>query len=159
MTRRGGILFEMLIAVAIFVGAGTLTLQIVGNGFDGLERTHRHQLAVDLARSKLAELEAGMININDLTNGVIETVGSLEMVDMSAPVGLDTPQEEWLVEADTSRTEFSGLTLVELTVFFGPEDDAPSVTLRRLVRLREQSVDEYEQDELIEDLPMETTGP
>jgi len=61
---------------------------------------------------------------------------------------------------ETSRSEFQGLTLVELTVReitaeTGP-DEAPagaSFTLRQLMALRETDAEAYEVDEMLEGLP------
>ncbi len=152
MTRRGAILFELLVALAIFAGAAALTLSVVGNSVAALGRLHDRQLAMDAARSKMAELEAGLININDLLDAPLESIGSIDLYDFNAgpPVsGLGS----WRVEASTEVAPWRGLTLVEIRIYTSSEATAPAATLRRLVRLRDALVEEYREDEMLEGLP------
>lgn len=152
MIRRGAILFEMLVSIAVFTGAGMLTLSVVGNSYASFARAQKQRLALDLARSKLAELEADLISIGDLAADTIDTVGSLEF-------GGDPLEEvsgEWRMEVDTRRTEYANLTLVSVTVYPPPDsefDEPAGVTLRQLVRLRDERVENFEQDDLIRGLP------
>ena len=67
-----------------------------------------------------------------------------------------------IIDIDTEPTEFTGLTLVELTVsedredLFGDEETTIiSFTLRQFVSLRDEETEEYELDELMRDLPPE----
>src|SRR5512145_1515697 len=123
--RRGGILFEVMLAVALFGGAAAFTLGAVRSVLTTLDRTRRQQEAVDLARTKLAELEAGFISLAELSADSIEG---------------------WALESKSNRSEFANLTLVELTVREqAPHGQAPeqavSFTLRQLVALRPDEAD------------------
>jgi hypothetical protein len=162
----GGVLIEIVIAVALFVGAAGFTLGAMRGVFDGMEREDRRLLAVDLARSLMAELEAGSINLADLRGPIDGRVGSLRA---SAASGASEDSLEggagshrrWRVETRTERSRFTGLSLVEITVReVGEQDSASdesgdviSVTLRALMPLRESAPEEYQQDDLVEDLP------
>ena len=128
-----------------------------------LDRSRRQAVAVDLARAKMAELEAGLVTIAELREGApIESVGSIESyAGDEAYTSLDT-QELWVIEIDTEPTEFTGLTLVELTVsedrddpYGDDETGVISFTLRQLLALRDEEVEEYELDELMRGLPPE----
>jgi len=153
--RRGGILLEVMVSMAIFIAAAAFVLSATRNVFSGLERSMRDQQAVDLARSKMAELDAELVSIMDLRDGVIRSVGSIEAYrDEDGPVD---SRPAWIIEVSTERSEHANLTLVELTV---REDrvgeDAARYTLRQLIRLREEDAEAYEEDDLLEGLP---TGP
>lgn len=150
--RRGAVLFEILVALAIFVAAGLLTMQVMQNAYRSILDTGDRQLAVDIARSKMAELEAGIIDITRMRSDIIMELGSIEsIIDESRPGGV--PDEElWRLEVDTQRSEYDGLTLVILHVVRGFDDNELRVTLRQLMRLREGPVEEFEQDEMMDGL-------
>ena len=163
---RGGVLIEVVLAVALFVGAAGFTLGAMRSVFNAMNREDRRLLAVDLARSLLAELETGMINLSDLRGIIDGRIGSLRDSPGTMSANSDSgesgqPQPLWRVEVHTERSRFPGLSLVELTVRETREqrelDDESgemiSVTLRQLMPLREAAPEEYKQDELIEGLP------
>lgn len=112
----------------------------------------RDQQAVDLARSKMAELDVGLLGIMDLRDSEIRRIGSIDTYAGDNGSGGGRPS--WITEVSTQRTGHSNLTLVELTV---REDDraadAAHHTLRQLIRLREDDAEEYEEDDLLEGLP------
>jgi hypothetical protein len=120
--------------MAIFVGAAGFALAACRSALDAIARAKDEQQAIDLARARMAELELGSITLADLRDGVIESIGSFQELDAAA-------LSRWRVEVATSRTEYAGLTLVELTVReetpAGPDDPAAArFTLRQLMRLR-----------------------
>lgn len=152
MKRQGGILLEVMLSMAIFVAAAAFILSATRNVFSGLERSVREQQAVDLARSKMAELDAGLINIMDLRDNTIRSIGSIDTLGDEDGRAADRPS--WITEVATQRTEHANLTLVELTVRENRDGaDAARHTLRQLIRLREQDAEEYEADDLLEGLP------
>lgn len=132
---RGAVLFEIMLAVALFGGAAAFTLAAVRSALATLDQTQRQQEAVDLARSKLAELDAGIITEFDVHGNWVDG---------------------WLLELQTRRTEFTGLSLIELTVREHPDpagpppSDAVSYTLRQLMELRATGAQSYQEDELSE---------
>src|SRR5689334_1325304 len=87
---KGGVLFEVLLAVALFAGAAALALGCVKSVFSALDRTRREQEAVDVARSRMAELESGMITLADLRGQTVETMGSMSE-QSSGGAGAETP--------------------------------------------------------------------
>jgi hypothetical protein len=119
--RRGGVLFEVVLSVALFGGAAVFALSAARNTLASLERMRLQQMAIDLAKSKMAELETGLITLADLRDA-------------------DGEREKWTFDLHTSRTEFTDLTLVELTVrqnVAETEHENPmAFTLRQLVVLR-----------------------
>jgi hypothetical protein len=150
-------LFEVMLAVALFVGAGAFCLSVTRSLFGALDRVQREQLALDLARSKLAEVEAGLISVTDLRGTWSGAVGSHEP---AAELDSARAARTWAIDATTTRSEHPGLSLLELTVTEETEDlgaagvvNPISVTIRQLVALRELEPEAYEQDELLEGLP------
>lgn len=154
---RGGVLFEVMLAVALFVGAAAFTLASVRSVTRTLERTRLQQEAVDLARSRLAELEAGLTTLGGLRG---ETDGGDDSLASDDDIAASNAPQRWRLEVSTARSEFGNLTLVELTVIenLAPEaEDAGEspmrYTLRQLVALREDAGEPFEQDEMMQGLP------
>lgn len=150
---RGAILLEVMLAIGLFVGAAAFCLGVTRSLFASLERTDRRRLAIDLARSKLAELEAGLITVQELRGEWSGGVGSRQDDELETAASGPT----WEINAVTTRTEYRGLSLIELTITevppdAGVESDVVSFTLRQLVALREQDPEAYEVDEMLEGL-------
>lgn len=166
--RGGGILFELLLSIALFVGAGSFVLGSLKSVFQRLERTAQSQFALDLARSKLAELELGLVTINDLHEEVVEGLGSVETFEPPVTAGPFDPPE-WVVDVETERSSFRGLTLVTVRVRLETFDQAPGTfagstdealaTIRQLVRLHGEDADEFLEDDLLDGLPIEEASP
>ena len=155
--RRGALLLEVLLSIALFAGAAAFALGASRSVFDALDRGRRQQEAVDIARSKMAELEAGFITVRDLRSQWTGEIGSFQPdLDFDARhSGL-----RWTIEVQTFPSEFGGLNLVELTVTeaAGQASDVGgfvpmSFTLRQLMPPREAEVEAYQEDELLEGLP------
>lgn len=154
--NRGGILFEIMLSIAIFSGAALFTLRAVSNALSAFDRSARRQQAMDVARSTLAELEVGLVTIADLRD---RTERTLARDADGQRDRLDTNDDEphWVIEIETERTEYAGLTLVELIVRESSggdsaEADAISITLRQLMTLTSETPEPYREDELVEDL-------
>ncbi|RLS96729.1 MAG: hypothetical protein DWI12_01475 [Planctomycetota bacterium] len=64
--RRGGILLELLLAIAMFAGAATFTMSALRSALDGVRRAELRARACDLAASKLAQLDAGLVSASEL---------------------------------------------------------------------------------------------
>ncbi len=162
-SRRGGVLFEVLLSIALFVGGGSFALSAMRTVFDVIDRSRREQFAVDLARSKMAELEAGLVNLRDLRDH--EWIGDVGSLEADTDFDESSTGPVWNIDIDTTRTEFDGLNLVEITVRevnvdrFADDAGMVSYTLRQLMPLREEDVEAYQQDELIQDLPEEGDQP
>lgn len=133
MDRRGGILLETLIAVAVFTAAAALLLRTSTEAIAALDVAERRSMAVDLARSAIARLEAGAVNLTDLRAGRV------------TPEGEAPALEETLfrVQVATRRSAFTGLTVVEVAVHDreASADAAPLAMLRQLVELRREDAE------------------
>ena len=157
MNRRGGILLEVLFAITLFVVAALAILKATGQASRSVERAAVLQRAVDMATTRMAELEAGLISLADLRS--IDDFVRPEFGAFN-----DAPAENRLrIEASTDRSAHGGLSLVELKVLDAEEvavDGGARIvfTLRQLVRLREGAIDSYESDDLFEDLPDEASS-
>jgi type II secretory pathway component PulJ len=135
------VLFEVVLAVALFAGTGAFALASIKTVFAALDRSRREQELVDLARSRMAELEAGLVNLNDL-RGEADAVTASGSESANDRINDLTRGERsrWSLDVQTSRTEFTGLTLVEITANETnpavPEAQRLSYTLRQLMALR-----------------------
>ena len=139
-TRRGGILLEVVLAIALFAGAAAFALASVRSVFNTLEQARLLQEAIDLARSKMSELEAGLITLADLRGNDPQQIGSFDLRG-------DWQDDEfpWQIDVATQRSEFTGLSLVELTVIRNDPHEQPTrYTLRQLISLREADTEEFE---------------
>jgi len=153
--RRGAVLLEMLLAMALFVASAAMLSQLHASITGGIHRASLRIEAADLARRALAELELGIVTISDLRTmrWRTEQVQSrqdrtLGMEDLAEPAS-------WHVQVHTERTPYPGLTLIELTVMHIEADGADAawrasaqgelqtggevrVTLRQLIRLQSE---------------------
>ena len=149
-TRRGWLLLEMMIALAIFVGTAFVVLGSIRQGISAVQRTRERARAVDLARSTMAKLEAGLGTATNLSGPVPAWQASDASADADGAAPFDenaaagfadapAPPTLWEVEVSTLPGQFPGLTHVAVTVV---KHDAPgsngvaiSFTLHQLVRL------------------------
>jgi len=159
--HRGAILLEVLLAIGLFAGAATFCLGVTKSLFSAFDRTDRRRMAIDLARSKLAELEAGLITVQDLRGEWSGGVGSRADDDERETAAFGPI---WEIDVNTTQTEYRGLSLIELTITAVPPDGVPeshvvSFTLRQLVALREQDPEAYEMDEMLEGLDIDGDVP
>ena len=141
-------LLEVMLSIALFVGAAAFCLAASRSLFSSLDRAGRRHRAADLARSKLAELEAGLTSIQDLRGEWRGDVGSRTRDATSLG---DTAPAHWQMDVRTVPSPYRGLALVELTV--SEEPDPVSFTLRQLMALRQPDVEQYQPDELSRGLP------
>ena len=152
MRYAGGILLEVLVSLALFVGASLAILRATGQASDSVDRAAILQQAVDLATTRMSELQIGLVSEGDLRSDAIQPRAEFGAFDFS-------PAEQRLrIEASTERTPWEGLTLVRLSVLDSEQIAADGgartiFTLRRILRLREGAIDAYENDEILEDLP------
>lgn len=132
--RRAGILLEVMVALAIFVAAAIAVLAMVDRSAASLAEARRQRAAVDLARSAMSKLEAGLATPETL-NGPVpawseensETIGDAP----AAPSG-------WELRISTEPTSFAGLTLVTVEAVRASQAGdrvLTSFTLRQFVRL------------------------
>jgi hypothetical protein len=63
---RGGVLLELLLAIALFVMAASFTLSSLRSALDSMRRADLRARAYDAAASRLAELDAGLLAVGDL---------------------------------------------------------------------------------------------
>jgi len=63
---RGGVLLELLVAIAIFAAGAAMTLSALQSALDAVRRAEERAMAEDLAASRLAELDAGLVSIGEL---------------------------------------------------------------------------------------------
>ncbi len=160
LRRRGGILLEVLVAIAIFAATAGVVLGMISDALAALSRSQERAAAVDVARSALARLEAGLLTITDLRAGrVTSRLDESPDADSGAEADVGTDRGDrnddavragLAVDVSTRRADWSGLSLIELRVrrIDADPDSAPLCTLRQLVRLREASEESTPSDPL-----------
>jgi hypothetical protein len=125
--RRGAILLDAVLSIAIFVASGTAILTWTGRSLTNLERAHLRQQACELARTGMSRLEAGLDTPRTLNGTVKFEDGS------SAPPG------RWELHVETDQSALTGLAAVAVTARRLEEGRSETViasyTLRQLVRL------------------------
>jgi len=121
MKQRGSVLLEVLLATAVFSFAGIVVLGVIDGAVADGARAARRSLAMDVARSQLARMEAG--------------ISENSQDDRSVP-GLR-------VESRMEPSDFPGLTLAVVEVYDeqpdGRSDEATTdpprlAVLRQLMR-------------------------
>lgn len=164
--RRGGVLLEVMVALAILMMSAMTIGGIVIDSINGMVRTRRTMQACDLARSTMAQIEAGLLDPSSISGPIARWDSSRllmemeEMAEMAGGEGMEpdpmggaampvSPDEEgeelWSVEVETEPTEASGLYLVTVTAWLGmavaPDQREASYTLRQVVRLGAEADD------------------
>lgn len=148
---RGALLMEMMLALAVFVGAALAILSAMGQSAASLAAARERQRAMDLARSAMSRIEAGIETAETLNGPVPEWQDEESTSEFD-----DAPPEPtgWELVIRTSpfggtgrggdAVAGGGLTLVEVTAMRrdpGRAAPAVTVTLRQLVRLGAEAED------------------
>ena len=149
--RRGALLLEVLVSIAIFVAAAAFCVRATSDAVDALDRTERRLVAADLARSAMAQLQAGVLSLADLRDGTV--FGEDRDDDRLMTIG------QWRIEVRTRPSLRPRLTVVTLTVEEDGVDLPARFVLRELVALRDGGEEEWEEDEMMRDLPMDIPLP
>ncbi|MAD20018.1 MAG: hypothetical protein CMJ52_07380 [Planctomycetaceae bacterium] len=123
--RRGGLLLETLVAMAIFIGVATFSLAAVRDGIAAAERARLRLVAVGLASSRVAEVEAGIVSP--------WSVGEVDAPDGTD--GFESDPTPLRVEMEAARSGFDGLVRVVVSVFERNPDGSTPTDARRLARL------------------------
>ena len=146
--RRGAILLEIILSVALFTLGALAILTQMSQGARSIEGARLMRHAADFAATTMARIEAGLASPEALSGPASrwdgEQQASLEdALDPGAPLAPvdDVLFEEtgWELLVETEPAPFDGLTLVTVTATFADpvRAGAPgaSYTLRQLVRL------------------------
>ena len=124
--RRGALLLETLLAMALFVAAAGYTLVVLRDAIASADRLERRSEALALAGSRLAAIEAGIISMTS-EEGLEEEV--------ARETGMQ-------VEVSVSRSTIEGLSLVEVRVLdLSGDDTGEPPTLARLASLLPEGSD------------------
>ncbi|MDP6890237.1 MAG: hypothetical protein QF471_02815, partial [Phycisphaerales bacterium] len=96
--RRGAMLLEVLVSLAIVVGVSAFALQAVGGSEQAIDRADRRRRCMDVAASVAGMLDAGLIGVGDLRSRQVPEVDGMPLDE-----GATTPLE---LEATTERTQW-----------------------------------------------------
>ena len=134
--HRGGLLLEVMLALAIFIGTALTILSAVAGASESLDASRLRQRATDLARSAIAKIEAG-IETAETLNGPVpvwrDDDAESEEFDDELP-----PPSGWELSIVTTPFGAGELTMLEVTAVKRTEVSGKTVataTLRQLVRL------------------------
>lgn len=125
MRRRGALLLEVVLALAIFVGAGLAVLGAVERAVGSAEYVRDLHVAADLARSAISGIEVGL-------EDPIAMNGPVRSWEEGEGTGAGNG---WELRVEVSPAPFDGLTLVAVTAQREGGVRPVSCTLRQLVRL------------------------
>lgn len=132
MKRRGVMLLEVMLALALTVVVGMVVLSAVSQATGALRDAREMQVAVDLARSAMAKLEAGIESTLTLSGPVKAWSEDANL----AEVGEGGGETGWELVVESEPTEYEGLTYVAITARrVDVLEGGPTYTLRQLVRL------------------------
>jgi hypothetical protein len=101
--RRGGVLLELLLAIALFAAAASFTLSSLRAALDSVARAERRARAYDAAASRLAELDAGLIAVGDLGDDLEVDADLLVSVEVEP-----SPASRSWIRAAISKRNVSG---------------------------------------------------
>ncbi len=111
--RRGALLIEMIIAIALFVGAGMVVSGSMRDGVRATIRAMDRERATDIAASAFALVEAGIGTVEEIDGPVPpyeDPDDTSNFADLlPAPTG-------WVIEAESDRSTFGSLTLLTVSV-------------------------------------------
>lgn len=126
MNRRGAMLIECIVAVAIFVAGGLLILGSLARASVSVERVRDTEHGAELAGSAMAQIECGLARPEALV-GQVPLQGS----------GVESVLTPWWLEIETEPSAFDGLTHVTIRAVkrSGSGVESASFTLHQLVRL------------------------
>lgn len=150
--RRGAILLEILISLALFVTAGSIILVSSTSMSAALVRSRDRQIAADLAGTKMAELEAGLTTAERLNDSFVD----MALISESDSVRFESAAAQprrWRVVVETEPSRFRSLTNVTIRIFDAASRagrETELAVLHQLVRLSTAAPDEFESDPLLE---------
>lgn len=111
--RRGALLLELLIALAILVGAGLAVLGMLAQGVRSAREANESLKAIDYALSALAKIEAGIETPESLDGEIPAWVD--EQATLGAAFDESIPEPSgWRLEIETSRAGHADLTVVSV---------------------------------------------
>ncbi len=155
IARRGALLLEILIALSLFVTAGSIILVSTTSMTASLARSRDRQIATDLAVSKMAALEAGLTTAEQLNDSLVE----VELFSDQSAADLDAQMQQarWRLVVETEPSRFSPLTNVTIRVLDARSGSVGSETelavLHQLIRLNASAPEEFESDPLLNGAP------
>ncbi len=112
--RRGGVLLELLLAIALFAAAASFTLSSLRAALDSVARAERRARAYDAAASRMAELDAGLIAVGDLGDDLEVDADLLVSVEVEPSPASDLVRARAVVrDRSLPATEPAVITEVE----------------------------------------------
>jgi Tfp pilus assembly protein PilV len=154
--RRGALLLEVMLALALFVSGGLAILALVRQSVGAFEHTRQTQRAVNIARSAMAKIEAGLADpamlvgpvamwdgrAEAMSAGAIDSMGSAGLAPTTSALDVD---DLWELEIDSEPSQFAGLNTVSVRALRhaapGSDRITASYSLVQLVRLGTRAED------------------
>jgi len=128
------VLLECVLALALFVACGLAVMAMMDRAAASVAHTRDAEVAVDIARTAMAKIEAGIATPETLNGPVPAWRDENDATfDDSLPTGA-----AWNLEVNTEPSQFAALTKVSVRAYRqlpGSEQELSSFTLHQLVRL------------------------
>lgn len=128
--RRGFSLLEIVLSLAILSGAMAVLGEAVRSGMENARIARDLTDAQLFCESKMAELEAGFITTDPVTDMPIEP-----LTDSQLESEVDPEENEWLYSISSDTVGEEGIILVYLSVYQDPNTvkNPVSFTLKRMI--------------------------
>jgi hypothetical protein len=110
--RRGGLLVEMIVSVALFAGAGLIVIGAMRDALGATIRAMERDRAADHAASAFALVSAGIETV-DTIDGPVPAYDDPENNEQFADL-LPEPTG-WVIETETERSVYGSLTRLSVT--------------------------------------------
>lgn len=132
MRRRGFLLMEIMLSVALAVLAAVAGFALLTRISDRVQHEQDRLVGADMASSALALIESGIATPENLHNSVQTGVISLESVESGQLIR----DPVFRLEVDTNPTKWSGLIQVDVSVLRVDDEEQVVYTASQLVRQR-----------------------
>lgn len=130
-TRHGIALLEVLVAVAVFVTAAAALLTCADRASSSLSRQKQRALALDLAASALAVIDAGVLQ-PEAVSSAVRTRGGVPSIDLGEGVSDEDRDSPWTLTIESEPASTDGLVWLTATA---SRRNGESAALKQLIRL------------------------
>ncbi len=133
--RRAWVLLEVILSLSIFTMAALAVLSVMGQAARNVEIARMQVHGLDLARSAMARMEAGLKSAEEL-RGPAGAWSQFEAQPGAEAFEDDLPEPTgWELEIETEPSQFVGLTLVSVTAMRRDEASGETSFATRLTQL------------------------
>lgn len=119
MTRRGSVLLEVVVAIAVVVVTGLAGLAVVREASARADRLEARRVGLDVARAALLRLSVEGVDAQAITGPAAAVLGGAFDAgddESEGEGGLASPWSGLFIEATSTPSQFDGLSVVTVSV-------------------------------------------